>query len=112
MVLAEHFERGGDAAAAGRHYLRAAEQALRGNDAETAIARAQRGLAADIPDEERAALLGLLCEAYVWRGNPIAAAEHGEKVLGLATPGSARRGCAPPCCGSATPCSPSAPTCS
>ena len=89
MVLAEHFERGGDAAAAGRHYLRAAEQALRGNDAEAAIARAQRGLAAGVPDDVRAALLGLICEAYVWRGNPVAAAEHGEKILGLATPGSA-----------------------
>jgi eukaryotic-like serine/threonine-protein kinase len=89
MVLAEHFERGGDPASAGRFYFRAAEQALRGNDAEAAIARAQRGLAGGVPDDVRAGLLGLLCEAHVWRGNPIAAAEHGEKVLELATPGSA-----------------------
>jgi tetratricopeptide (TPR) repeat protein len=89
MVLAEHFERGGDRARAARHFLRAAEQAHWGNDADAAIARAQRGLGDETPDDVRAALLGLLCEAYVWKGDPGAAAEHGEKVLRLAKPGAA-----------------------
>jgi eukaryotic-like serine/threonine-protein kinase len=89
MVLAEHFERGGDRARAGRHFLRAAEQAHWGNDADAAIARAQRGLGDDTPEDVRAALLGLLCEAYLWKGNPGAAAEHGEQVLQIVEPGSA-----------------------
>ena len=43
MALAEHFERGGDRSRAVRCFLRAAEQAHWGNDADAAIARAERG---------------------------------------------------------------------
>jgi tetratricopeptide (TPR) repeat protein len=89
MALAEHFERGGDRGRAARHFLRAAEQAHWGNDAATAVKLAQRGLSDEAPEEVRAALLGLLCEASVWIGNPGAAAEHAESALRIAKPGSA-----------------------
>ncbi|MFO0759125.1 MAG: protein kinase [Byssovorax sp.] len=43
MVLAEHFERGGEPGRAAVWYRRAAEQAFEGNDLEAAIARARKG---------------------------------------------------------------------
>jgi hypothetical protein len=46
FVLAEHFRRGGDARSASFWYRRAAEQALKANDLDGAIARAGLGLAA------------------------------------------------------------------
>src|SRR5262249_22647432 len=89
LALAEHFVRGGDQGHAAPHFLRAAEGAHRGSDAATAIKLAQRGLADEAPEGVRAALLGLLCEASVWTGNPGAAADHAENALRIAKPGSA-----------------------
>jgi tetratricopeptide (TPR) repeat protein len=45
VVLAEHHERGGEPERAAAWYLRAAEQALEGNDLAAALARADQGLA-------------------------------------------------------------------
>ncbi len=104
MVLAEHFERGKEAARAGSFYLRAAEQALRGGDAEAAIKRAKRGLLGSIPEELRIALLGLLCEIHVWSSereyvNAVPYAEEvteargaGQRPLGERGRGAAARG--------------------
>jgi eukaryotic-like serine/threonine-protein kinase len=90
MVLAEHFERGKDPARAGSFYLRAAEQAHRGGDADAAIARAKRGIKGGVPEELRVALLGLLCEIHVWslEREYINAVPYAEEVMSLATPGS------------------------
>src|SRR6185295_15248064 len=66
-VLAQHFERGGELARAAVWYQRAAEQALRGNDLETAIDRAERGLEHAAGGALRASLLMILLEAYAWR---------------------------------------------
>ena len=63
MVLAGHFERGGDGAAAASYYLRAAEQALHVLDPQAMMARATLGLACAPPPELRLALLGMRCEA-------------------------------------------------
>ncbi|HEX7838412.1 MAG TPA: AAA family ATPase, partial [Kofleriaceae bacterium] len=63
MVLAGHFERGGDGASAARHYLRAAQQAIQVLDHQAAMARTALGLACAPPPELRIALLGLRCEA-------------------------------------------------
>jgi hypothetical protein len=63
MVLAGHFERGGDGASAARHYLRATQQAMHVLDLQAAMARAALGLACNPPPELRIALLGLRCEA-------------------------------------------------
>jgi hypothetical protein len=63
MVLAGHFERGGEPARAAGFYLRAAEQATAVMDYEAAMARTARGLGCAPPEELRLALLGVRCEA-------------------------------------------------
>ena len=88
LVLAEHFERGADLADAGLWYLRAAEQASRGVDTDAMVASAKRGLACDVPDPARAALLALLCCAHGWRREWIVCAQRGEELQRLAAPGS------------------------
>jgi hypothetical protein len=62
MVLAGHFERGGQPARAAEFYLRAAEQALHVLDLEAVIARADLGLGCAPPLELRLALLGMRSE--------------------------------------------------
>jgi predicted ATPase len=63
MMLAGHFERGGDGARAAGHYLRAAEQAFQVFDLDATMARAALGLACAPPPELRLSLLALRCEA-------------------------------------------------
>ncbi|HEX3758612.1 MAG TPA: hypothetical protein VHW23_07880, partial [Kofleriaceae bacterium] len=63
MVLAGHFERGGDGARAAAYYLRASEQASLISDLVAMVARAGLGLACAPPVELRMALLGMRCEA-------------------------------------------------
>jgi tetratricopeptide (TPR) repeat protein len=63
MVLAGHFQRGGDGARAAGFYLRATEQAVSVLDNEGAITRANLGLACDPPPGLRFALLGIRCNA-------------------------------------------------
>jgi tetratricopeptide (TPR) repeat protein len=63
MVLAGHFERGGEGARAADYYLRGAEQAFHVLDLGATIARAGLGLGCAPPQELRFALLGLRCEA-------------------------------------------------
>jgi hypothetical protein len=95
IVLAEHFERGGDRTRAARHYLRAAEQMQCGSDAIHAITLAERGLACGAAGELRAGLLSLVCEANVWRSErelrelaPLILS-HTEEIMRIAAPGSA-----------------------
>ncbi|HEX3477136.1 MAG TPA: AAA family ATPase [Kofleriaceae bacterium] len=63
MVLAGHFERGGQPARAAEFYLRAAEQALHVLDLEAVIARADLGLSCAPPQQLRLALLGARSDA-------------------------------------------------
>jgi tetratricopeptide (TPR) repeat protein len=89
LVLAEHFERGGESERAGAYYLRASEVANRAGDSAAATARARQGLGCEVPSELRARLLGVLCESTMWNTD---SASHvlaeAEEVLGLARPGS------------------------
>ena len=86
MVLAGHFERGGEGATAARHYLRATQQAMHVLDPRAAMARAALGLACDPPPELRIALLGFRCSAadYTQQASP----DEAEELLRLAPPGS------------------------
>lgn len=68
VVLAEHFERGGDAAHATRWYMKAAEQALEGDDLDGAMARAERGVACGADGEALGELRLLQANAHRWRG--------------------------------------------
>ncbi|HEX2572036.1 MAG TPA: protein kinase [Polyangia bacterium] len=88
IVLAEHFARGHEPARAARYYLRAAEHALVAGDMETAEAHAKRGLACGGPEEVRVELLGILCEAYLWRLQWEAVVPYLEEALRLAQPGT------------------------
>jgi hypothetical protein len=63
MVLAGHFEQGGEGARAASYYLRASEQAFHVLDLDATMARAGLGLGCAPPEELRIALLGLRCEA-------------------------------------------------
>ena len=62
VVLAGHYERGGQPERAASFYLRAAEQAYHVRDFEGSMARTDLGLGCAPPDELRLALLGLRCE--------------------------------------------------
>ena len=53
MVLARHFQLGGDEARAGVFYLQAAEQALHGTDLGVAVAHAEAALACGVAGEPR-----------------------------------------------------------
>jgi hypothetical protein len=74
LLLAEHFERGEEQARAAAWYLRAAEQALEGNDLRGVLVRAERGLSCGAAGEARAALRIVASEAHRWLG-ALAAAE-------------------------------------
>jgi len=63
MVLAGHFERGGDGAQAAHYYLRASKQALLVLDLDATLARAGLGLGCAPPPELRIELLGMRCDA-------------------------------------------------
>ena len=86
MVLAGHFQRGGDGARAAGFYLRATDQAVYVLDNEGAIARANLGLACDPPPELRFALLGIRCNASHRLGRVSIA--DAEELVRSAPPGS------------------------
>ena len=77
IVLAEHFERGGESASAVRWYRRAANQALEGNDLDATIERAERGISCGPSGAELGELRLLQADAHRWRGE---FAEMGESA--------------------------------
>jgi eukaryotic-like serine/threonine-protein kinase len=74
-VIAEHFDRGDDRAAAVPWYRRAAEQALGGNDFTAAIARAARAIVCGAEAADRGELLLIQAEAHRWKGDFAEAAQ-------------------------------------
>ncbi|HWO26591.1 MAG TPA: protein kinase, partial [Kofleriaceae bacterium] len=63
MVLAGHFERGGEGARAASYYLHASEQAFHVLDLDATVAHAGLGLGCSPPETIRLALLGMRCDA-------------------------------------------------
>ena len=88
-VLAEHFERGGDAARAVEAYRRASAQALEGNDFATAIDRAEAAVAAGAQGEALGLLRSLQAEAHGFRDEHGQAKARGDEAMRLLAPGSA-----------------------
>ncbi|AGP39839.1 serine/threonine-protein kinase [Sorangium cellulosum] len=89
-VMAEHFEKGGDAARAGDAWLRAGERMAWGGDTRKTLALLERGLACPVTPSVRHRLLGMLCETTMWRmENVLSAAPAADELLAGATPGSA-----------------------
>lgn len=66
MVLATHFERGGDRLRAVQYYVHAAEQAYDSNDLSSALARVERGLACNPEGETRGWLLSIQVFSWFW----------------------------------------------
>ncbi len=89
MVLAEHYERGGEPPEAVRWYLEAAEHALRGDDFAATIARADRGIACGATGETLGAFRLLQAEAHRWIGEFSKAELRGEEAFAHLPPRSA-----------------------
>jgi hypothetical protein len=89
MVLASHFERGGDDARAARHYKRAVEQAVHVLDMDAAMARADLGFRCASTPELRIELLGARCEAstYAAQLHPVVMPDA-EELMRSTPPGS------------------------
>lgn len=88
MVLAEHAYEGRDLERAALHYLHAAEQALRVDDYDGMLVRAERGIACGARGEIRGRLLAVKLEACLWRLEWPTALAAGREAMGLLLPGS------------------------
>jgi tetratricopeptide (TPR) repeat protein len=82
MVLAEHFERGGDSARAATMWRRAAQQAMDGNNFDAVLERTSRGLVLGAEGETFGQLRLLQADAYVWRAGPAKAETAARDALG------------------------------
>jgi serine/threonine protein kinase/tetratricopeptide (TPR) repeat protein len=83
VLLAEHFERGGEPGRALEHYRRAAEQALEGNDLAGVSVLVERAVGCGARDEPLGVLRQLEAEARLWRGDHQAARRFGEEAMAL-----------------------------
>jgi serine/threonine protein kinase/tetratricopeptide (TPR) repeat protein len=81
MVLAEHFQRGGDPSRAVGSYLRAAAQALAANDYETVLARAAMAVEAGAKDHALGRVRLLEAEASRWRADHASVARFAEEAM-------------------------------
>ncbi|MBI4510768.1 MAG: protein kinase [Deltaproteobacteria bacterium] len=90
IVVAEHLEQGALPGRAVAWYLRAAEQALEGNDFAQVITRAQRGIQCGAEGELLGALMLLQAEAHKWRGETEDAERSSLEAVSWLGRGSAR----------------------
>jgi hypothetical protein len=86
-VLAQHFERGGVGESAARHWGRAADQALSGDDLAGALDHARRGLVLAQSDAVRGPLLAAAALAHRWRAEYPAAFSQASAALSILTEG-------------------------
>jgi serine/threonine protein kinase/predicted negative regulator of RcsB-dependent stress response len=88
LVLAEHFQRGGDGPSAVPYFVRAAIQALGGSDLEGALDRVKRGVACGAEGEHLGTLRAVEAWAQFWRANLAAAFPVGCEAVRLLPAGS------------------------
>ena len=88
MVLAQHYERGGDLLRAATWYGRAAETALEGSDFEAVIERSERAINCGVHGEELGRLQLRQAEAFRWQGKFTEAEERGLEAIHILIPGS------------------------
>ena len=91
-ILALHYERGDEPVTAARHYLRAAEKALGGNDFAVAIEHAERSVSlgeGELGDEARGSARLVQAEAHRWRAELGPAAVAGAQAAELLPRGHA-----------------------
>jgi len=89
LMLAEHFERGGEARQAIAWYRNAAEQALGASDLAAAIDRAERAIRCGADGQTLGALRLLQAEALGWRGDLALAEQRGLEAMRCLPRGSA-----------------------
>ncbi|MFO0763105.1 MAG: protein kinase [Byssovorax sp.] len=89
VEVAEHFERAGEPGRAVPLYLRAAAQALEGNDLDGAIGRAERGAQAGAAGAALGELRLIQAEAHRWRGENQEAERRGAEAMTLLPAGDA-----------------------
>jgi tetratricopeptide (TPR) repeat protein len=87
IVLADHFERGNEAARAVRWLRVAANQAMETNDLVAAISRAERGLLLGAAADDLSALRIVESEAFFWQGNYARAEKVARSAQACADPG-------------------------
>ena len=68
MLLAEHYQRGGAVERAAAVFLKASEQAFEGDDLESGLAYATRGVATGVAHEPLGNLLCMKAAVHFWRG--------------------------------------------
>ena len=83
VVLANHFEQGGQPDSAVVWYLRAGREALASDDLARAEALARRGIACGAGDEVLGALHLVAAEACLWRSELLAAEQHAKDAARL-----------------------------
>ena len=88
VILAEHAFRAGDRLRAIPFYIRAAEQALDGNDLAAALHRANQGIVCGAEGEQLGTLLTIRAAAHGWRSELAAAYEAAAAALPLLESGS------------------------
>jgi hypothetical protein len=88
LVLAEHYQRSGDDKSALRFLIRAAIQALEGNDLVAALARAERAVQIGVEGEQLGTLRSVQAWAYFWSANLGAAFTAAKEAVPLLTAGS------------------------
>ncbi|WP_437715609.1 protein kinase [Sorangium sp. So ce448] len=92
MVLAEHFERGGETARAAGFYLQAAVKARLAADVPAVLARARRGIACEPAGEVLAELHILLSELLFHLDDLAQSCAHALAALESSSPGSEHHG--------------------
>ncbi|HEX4418123.1 MAG TPA: protein kinase [Kofleriaceae bacterium] len=88
LVLAEHYQRSGDAERALGFLIRAAIQALEGNDLMAALSRAERAVLIGVQGEQLGTLRSVQAWAYFWSANLVAAFTSAQEAVRLLPAGS------------------------